>query len=189
MARAVAEAIEAQPDLGQIPPIKARDMGVPIPEPAQERHWPGLARPEPGHRRIAALPPRTVAAALSPEQDSSQTTTEPHHPGTSPLQRCPESKRAARQVEPDRPVPAEIPAPKRPKRDSGDRGIQEAAVQPTPTLTGRAADPRLGAGELADMRVETANDGLPRRSRAADEYPPGGQESAGQAAYRGAPLA
>ena len=31
---AVAEAIEAKPDLGQIPPIKARDMGVPTPEPA-----------------------------------------------------------------------------------------------------------------------------------------------------------
>ena len=36
---AVAEAIEAKPDLGQIPPIKARDMGVPNPEPrSQERH-------------------------------------------------------------------------------------------------------------------------------------------------------
>ena len=30
---AVAEVVEAKPDLGQIPPIKARDRGVPTPEP------------------------------------------------------------------------------------------------------------------------------------------------------------
>jgi len=30
---AVAEESEAKPDLGQIPPIKARDMDVPTPEP------------------------------------------------------------------------------------------------------------------------------------------------------------
>ena len=46
MARAVAEVIEAKPDLGQIPPIKDRDMGVPTPEPLRR----DLAPPSVPHR-------------------------------------------------------------------------------------------------------------------------------------------
>jgi hypothetical protein len=50
---AVAEAIEAKLDLGQIPPIKARDMGVPTPEPQpQERHGDLSEQPKHPHRQI-----------------------------------------------------------------------------------------------------------------------------------------
>ena len=56
MARAVAEAIEAKPDLGQIPPIKARDMGVPTLNRHQEKRSECFGPIQTSTARIAAQP-------------------------------------------------------------------------------------------------------------------------------------